>query len=214
VARIKFNVRENPQLSLLDHKEHHRIRETEAYKAARSLGLEDVVAIYFIETKGEIYVAEVAAYVEAKKPKNPGGYLAHALKSGYGVKSPEERQAAKEAKDRTRILQAKQHSQKDAERAQAMLEKRFRDHQKSRVFEIMSQLTASEIDYVREIMSFDIGIPILADRWNGIDRDIARISELPKQMQRDMNKRLYDAVLGRWGNAEDIEFEKYFKSLF
>ncbi|MGB1207650.1 MAG: replication initiation protein, partial [Paracoccaceae bacterium] len=100
VARIKFNVREDPQLSLLDHRAHSQIRQTDAYKAVRAVGLDDVVAIHFIETKGEEAVCEAVAYVREKAPKNPGGYLISALKSGYGQKTlaDRERQALSEAR--------------------------------------------------------------------------------------------------------------------
>lgn len=106
VARIKFKVAENPQMQLLDHKEHSKIRATETFKRARELGLKDVEAIYWIENKGEQYLIETIAYVEAKKPKqNPTGYLVNALKNGYGEKSPEQRQ--EEAETQKRVGEAK-----------------------------------------------------------------------------------------------------------
>ena len=113
VARIKFKVAENPQMQLLDYKEHTRIRELEVFKKAVKLGLKDVEVIYWIETKGERFVAETVAYVEDKKPeKNPTGYLVNALKRGYGEKSPEERQ--KETETAKKIEQHK--AQRDLDR--------------------------------------------------------------------------------------------------
>ena len=99
IARIKFKVSENPQMQLLDYKEHGRIRETEAFKSARSIGLKDVEGIYWVETKGERYVSEAVIYVKERNPKNPVAYLVQALKEGYGEKSPEQREKEAETEN-------------------------------------------------------------------------------------------------------------------
>ncbi len=209
VARIKFNVRQNPQLSLLDYKAHSRIRETDAYKIARKLGLEDVVAIYFIETKGEAYVAEAVAYVETKKPKNPGGYLAHTLKSGYSEKSPAERKKEAAARDRALEFKAKKEAVEAAERVQETLEARFREHQRVQVGKILKTLSEGDLAQVQAEISADIPIPSLAKRWAAIDRDIHRIADLPKMMRRAMEDRLKQSVLSRWGRAGDTDLEAF-----
>jgi len=162
VARIKFNVRQNPQLSLLDYKEHSRIRESETYKVARKLGLEDVVAIYYIETKGETYMAEAVAYVQTKRPKNPGGYLAHALKTGYGGKSPDERRIEAEALERALQFKSQKEEHDAAEQAQEALEASFRAYQDARVSEILQALSVGDLELVRSEMSRDIGVPARA----------------------------------------------------
>ncbi|MEZ5784650.1 MAG: replication initiation protein [Rhizobiaceae bacterium] len=92
VARIRFNVRENPQMSLLDHEKHSRIRQSNAYAAARELGLKDVEALHWIEAKGEAYVLDAVEYVRSKKPENPAGYLVAALRKGFGERTDAERE--------------------------------------------------------------------------------------------------------------------------
>ena len=209
VARIKFNVREDPQLSLLDHRVHSKIRETEAYKAARDMGLQDVIAIHFIETKGEAAVMEAVTYVQQKKPKNPTGYLVHALKSGYGEKTPEEREKAAAAQQRALEAQDAKQAAEDAERAHKALEGRFRAHQRARVEEILAELSADDREAVRETVSHDIPIPTVAKQWDDIDRDLARIGEMKRAGRSIIENRLHEAVLGRWGAAHDRDIELF-----
>lgn len=99
VARIKFTIRENEQLSLLDYASHKEIRATQAFADATKMGLLDVQAIHWIEARGAQYVAEAVEYVkkQGKKAKKPSSYLLNALNQGYGEKSPAEREKAVKA---------------------------------------------------------------------------------------------------------------------
>lgn len=205
VARIKFNVREDPQLSLLEYREHSKIRETDAYAAVRDIGLQDVVAIHFIETKGEEAVLEAVAYVLDKKPKNPTGYLVHALKSGYGEKTPEERERAAEAEKRAIEAQEVERAQ----RAQEALERRFRAHQEARVKAILADLSTEEREAVRQAVSEDIPIPAVAQQWDAVGRDLDRIGELKRAAKGIMLSRLKDAVLSGWGTAQDRDMARF-----
>lgn len=102
ISEIKFSVTENPQLGLLDYQEHNKIRKSDLYQQLLAYEISDAVAIYWIESKGERYVHEALDYTEAKKPeKNFAGYLADAVRKGYGQKTDAQReneaQVAKEA---------------------------------------------------------------------------------------------------------------------
>lgn len=209
VARIKFNVREDPQLSLLEYREHSKIRETEAYKAVRDIGLQDVVAIHFIETKGEAAVLEAVAYVQDKKPKNPTGYLVHALKSGYGVKTPEEREEAAQAQQRALEARDAHQAAKEEEAAEKALEARFRAHQKGRVSAILADLSQEDRQAVCDALSDDIPIPAVAKQWDDVGRDLDRIGELKRAAQGIMASRLNETVLTRWGQPVDRDIELF-----
>lgn len=210
VARIRFSVRENPQMSLLEYKAHSRMRETPACKAARDLGLTEVEAFYWIESKGETYLADAVAYVQERKPeKNPAGYLVTALKKGFGQQSPEDR--SKKEADAQRALEYK--AQRDATEAAAQevrhREVQFAAHQRRRLTSILDDLPPDDLVWVTAEISKDIAIPALAQRWAAIDQEIARLDELPKMMRRAMEDRLKSTVLSRWGRAEDTDIEAF-----
>lgn len=209
VARIRFSVRENPQLSLLDHKAHSRIRNCATYKAARALGLEDVVAIHFIETKGETYVRDALKYVRHRNPKNPGGYLAHALRSGYAEPTPEQREGAEAATARQNAIQSRQEAVQRAQAAQEALEARFAQHRAARTQTLLAALSAAERADVVDAMSADIAIPAVAREWQAMARDPARLPEARGGTRKIMGERLARAVLERWGRAEDLDIEAF-----
>ncbi len=210
VARVRFSVREDPQMSLLDHKEHNRMRQMPACKAARKLGLKEVEAFYWIESQGEEYLADAVAYVEARNPaKNPAGYLVTTLKKGFAKLSPDEKKRIEEAEQKSLEFKAKKEAVEAAERAQESLEARFREHQRVRVGKILKTLSEGDLAQVRAEISADIPIPSLAQRWAAIDQDIHRIADLPKMMRRAMEERLKQSVLSRWGKAEDTDLETF-----
>ena len=173
------------------------------------MGLQDVIAIHFIETKGEAAVLEAVAYVHDKKPKNPTGYLVHALKSGYGEKSPAERKRAAEAERLALEAQETRQAAADAEKAQNALEARFRAHQKARVKEILADMRLEDRETVREVVSADIPIPAVAKQWDDVGRDLDRVHELKRAAQGIMVSRLNDTVLMRWGTAMDRDIELF-----
>ncbi len=209
IARIKFNVRENPQLSLLDHKTHSLIRNCPTYKAARAMGLEDVVAIHFIETKGETYVAEALSYVERRNPKNPGGYLAHALRSGYGGLSEQQRGEAEEAETRRKTLQATRETTQRLQATQEALEAQFAQHRAARVRTLLAGLSGARRAEVIDAISTDIAIPSVAREWEALARDPDRLPEARKGTRKIMGDRLEDVLLARWGAAEDLDIEAF-----
>ena len=209
IARIKFNVRENPQLSLLDHHTHSKLRESDGYKALREHGIEDVLALHFVEQKGETAVLEAVAYVADKTPKNPTGYLVHTLKQGYGEKTSAEREQAAQAEERAAAAKAAREAEAERERAEHVLKERFRAHQVARTAAILADLSVDDYAWVQTTISDDIAIPAVAQKWAEVDRDIGRLNEMPKMARGIMQSRLHKVVLGKWGRQEDQDIEAF-----
>lgn len=212
VARIKFTVRANPQQSLLDHKEHARIRGTAAYQTAVAMGVEEVVVIHHIETHGEQYVAEVIDYVKAKKPKNRAAYLAHALRAGYGVKTPEERQRLAQAAIKASEARASRTAAAKQEAERKALEAEFRAHRQARTQAILASKSDRErASVVAETLQRLSG-PVMrshADAWKKLDCDPARIGELGIAARAVIGGKLAEVVLSQWGEPGDVDIEVF-----
>lgn len=208
IARIKFTVKENEQLSLLDYKDHARIRETEAYKSARECGVEDVTAVYWIETKGEQYVSEIVAYVLEKSPKNRGAYLASALKSGYGERTPAERKAEAKARELQESRAQERADREAAEQTKAELEARWIEHKFARFEAIIAERTDVELAEIGETILGAIKIPVERERWRKIGKDCRQIVA-KKSSYKTLRGYAVKEVLLRWGNPEDQDLEAF-----
>lgn len=209
VARIKFNVREDPQLSLLEYRAHSRIRETEAYKAVRELGLQDVIAVHYIETKGEAAVLEAVAYVRDKKPKNPTGYLVHALKSGYGEKTPEERRKAAEGRAKAEELKAAREAKAAAERAEEALQRRFKAHQDIRYPALLAEQGEPELERFGGIVKE--ALPqhrAFLKRWDEVGQDYRKLDS-DNMTDGGILRYVRMEALKRWGAKADHDLEAF-----
>ena len=210
VKRIKFDVQENPQMQLFEYQRQNAIRETEAYQKLVGMGLTDFQAIYAVEKKGETVALEIAAYVAARKPDNPAGYLVDALKEGWGEKSPAERQ--KEAD----LEQARKEAVAAKERAarREALESAFETHQTKRTLEIIQALTGEDKAHVTELVEAGDMVSTLAKPWrNQIDRDLSRVGELPSKLAVWVASRCKVPVLEKWGEPRDRDFEIFATSV-
>jgi len=209
VARIRFSVRENPQASLFEYAAHSKMRALPVYKDAKDLGLKDVEVFYWIEKHGDNYVEDAVAYVQPRAAENPAAYLITALKNGYGQLSPAERESAVKAQQRAIEAKAALHAQEEAEKAQEVLERRFRAHQGLRVREILADLSTEDFEAVRQAISKDIPIPAVAQQWDAIDRDLDRIDQLKRASRSIMTTRLTETVLDKWGSEVDRDIEAF-----
>ena len=212
VARIKFSVRENPQLSLLDYKEQSRMRETAAYKAAVAMGVEEVVVIHYIEAKGEHYVAEAIEYVKDKNPKNPAAYLAHAIRSGYGEKTQEERQRIAEAQTKASAIKAARAEAAQQEADRKTLELHFREHRQMRTEAILASMSDGEwssvvVDTLELLKGPYMRSHVKA--WKDLDCDPKRVSELGVVGRALVGGKLSEVVLTRWGDPADNDLEAF-----
>jgi hypothetical protein len=166
VARIKFSVKENPQMQLFKHQEHSRMRECDAYKGLRNFGLSDVEAIFWIGKKGEVSVLENLIYVKEKTPsKNPVGYLVTALKSGYGEKSPEDRKREELARKAVAKNAEARQEKVLADQTEEALKAEFSTHQKIRTAELLGAQNAVSITQLGEAVANALSLRAMCLRW-------------------------------------------------
>jgi len=85
VAEIRFRIRENPQLGILDLDDGEGMRHGPVYLRLRQLGVSDRLARQWLSTHGEAQVSLRLDYIEARpNVKSKVGYLTAALEGQYG----------------------------------------------------------------------------------------------------------------------------------
>ncbi len=105
VAEIRFLIKENPQLAMLDIDDGGAVRQGAVYKRLVSIGVSDRLARQWIAEHGEDYVLEKLSYLDGRKGVgSPVRYLSAALREDYREKAapakpdPEVIEAAAERK--------------------------------------------------------------------------------------------------------------------
>lgn len=89
VSDIRFRIRENPQLAILDLDDGEGVRHGGAYARLRALGVSDRLARQWLNAHGEDQVLEKLDYVESRKNvKSKLGYLTAALEGDFGPAEP------------------------------------------------------------------------------------------------------------------------------
>ena len=212
VARIKFSVRENPQMQLFEHKEHSRVRECEAYKKLRDFGLTDVESIYWVNKKGEVSVLENVAYVVNKAPeKSPTGYLVTTLNSSYGEKSPDERKR-EDAARKTLAKNAEAREAKAlAEQEEQTRKDDFSAYQKARATELLLQQDAAGIEELGAVVAGVLSLRAMCQRWEEVGRDPAKLDQRKGTDKLIFGGYVVAEALKLWGKPEDLENEVYKK---
>lgn len=85
VSAIRFKIKENPQLAMLDMDDGEAVRQGEIYDQLRELGVSDRLARQWIAEHGEAYVARKLEYVGRQSGvKSPVRYLSAAIRQGFG----------------------------------------------------------------------------------------------------------------------------------
>jgi Initiator Replication protein len=85
VTDIRFLIRDNPQLAILDLDDGEGVRKSAVYARLVALGASDRLARQWIAEHGEAVLAAKLSYVEGQGGvKNPVGYLASALARDFG----------------------------------------------------------------------------------------------------------------------------------
>lgn len=86
VTDIRFLIRENPQLSILDLDDGEGVRKSPVYERLMRLGASDRLARQWIAEHGEGVLAAKLDYMEGQggEVRNPVGYLTAALKKDFG----------------------------------------------------------------------------------------------------------------------------------
>ena len=85
VSEIRFRIKENPQLAILDLDDGAGARKSDVYEKLQALGVADRLARQWIAEHGEDVMLDKLAFVAGKSGvQNPVGYLSAALRDDYG----------------------------------------------------------------------------------------------------------------------------------
>ncbi|MEL6957358.1 MAG: replication initiation protein [Pseudomonadota bacterium] len=86
MSDIRFLIKENPQLAILDLDDGEGARNAPVYDRLRDMGVSDRLALQWMREHGEDYVAEKLAYVAGQGGiRNRVSYLTAALKQDFGM---------------------------------------------------------------------------------------------------------------------------------
>ena len=89
VAEIRFKIRENPQLAMLDIDDGEAVRQGGTYTRLIAVGVSDRLARQWIAEHGEDYVTEKLTYLESRDSvDSPVRYLSAALRDDYQAEAP------------------------------------------------------------------------------------------------------------------------------
>ena len=121
VTEIRFKVKENPQLAILDIDDGEGMRHGPVYARLREHGVSDRLARQWLSTHGETQVSAKLDYVEGRSNvRSKVGYLAAALDGGFGAEAEAEAAPSSARAQRLgRILEAvkaRTPTQRDADR--------------------------------------------------------------------------------------------------
>ncbi|RKS43210.1 replication initiator protein [Paracoccus pantotrophus] len=95
VTEIRFRIKENPQLAILDMDDGEGMRHGAVYARLRGLGVSDRLARQWLTAHGEEQVLEKLDYVETRKNvKSKLGYLTAALEGNFGATAERAGEAA------------------------------------------------------------------------------------------------------------------------
>lgn len=87
VAEVRFLIKENPQLAMIDIDDGNAIRQGAVYKRLVTVGVSDRLARQWIAEHGEDYVSEKLSYLDGRKGvDSPVKYLSAALRGDFREK--------------------------------------------------------------------------------------------------------------------------------
>ncbi|WP_113912933.1 replication initiation protein [Roseovarius dicentrarchi] len=121
VSELRFVIKENPQLAILDLDDGAGVRHGQVYARLRDLGVSDRLARQWLSTHGEEQVAAKIDYVgKRKNVDSMVGYLSAALAGNYGAEAaPEAKPQSPRAERLKRLLEAvaaRSPTQRDADK--------------------------------------------------------------------------------------------------
>lgn len=121
VTDIRFLIKENPQLAILDLDDGGGVRHGPVYRRLLDLGASDRLARQWINSHGEKQISAKLDYVgERKNVKNLVGYLSAALEEDFGGPEPKSANVATAKGERLRRVQqavsARTPTQRDADK--------------------------------------------------------------------------------------------------
>ncbi|MFG6083502.1 replication initiation protein [Paracoccus litorisediminis] len=121
VTEIRFRIKENPQLAILDMDDGEGVRHGAVYARLREMGVSDRLARQWLASHGEEQVQEKLDYVESRKNvKSMVGYLTAALEGNFTVMPEPEVPAPSGRAERLRrildAVKARTPTQRDADK--------------------------------------------------------------------------------------------------
>ena len=153
VSEVRFLIKENPQLAMLDIDDGEGLRQGPVYANLMELGVSDRLARQWITEHGEDYVSEKIVYLKGRGPvDSPIGYLQAALRNDYkAVSLAEPTSKAKQAAVKRREKSVAADSA-EAERAAVIEEERkARAQIMARVQEIVDSRSPTQRDADRRL---------------------------------------------------------------
>ena len=113
VVAIRFKIRQNPQLSILELDDGGGLRQGDIYQRLRALGVSDRLARQWMSEHEESYIAEKLRYVASQDGvKSPGRYLGAALAQDFKSDAPEVPMSAKTTERAEYLRRIRDHAQR------------------------------------------------------------------------------------------------------
>ncbi|MEO9631861.1 MAG: replication initiation protein [Sulfitobacter sp.] len=153
VSEIRFLIKENPQLAMLDIDDGEGLRQGPVYTALMEFGVSDRLARQWISEHGESYVSEKISYLKGRAGiDSPVGYLRAALQNDYKSEKPAAPSLRSKAAASARKAQSARSDAAEKERAQVIEEERkARAEIMARVLEIVDSRSPTQRDADRKL---------------------------------------------------------------
>ena len=148
VSEIRFKIRENPQLAMLDIDDGEAVRQGAVYRGLLAVGVSDRLARQWIAEHGEDYVAEKLTYLRGRDGvKSPVRYLSAALRDDYkGEVAAEPSPEAVQAAEARKAQAAAEVRQEDAREAEMERARRLRAGRMARIRELVADRSPTQRD--------------------------------------------------------------------
>ncbi|WP_138472566.1 replication initiation protein [Poseidonocella sp. HB161398] len=164
VTDIRFLIKENPQLAMLDIDDGEGLRQGGTYQRLRDLGVQDRLARQWIAEHGEDYVAERLDFVAGQDGvKSPLRYLSAAIREGYGGRAaPAPAAEAEDARAAAaRQLEAEARAEAEAAREGVLeAERRARAARMERIRQAVASRTPTQRDADRRLFLSRLSDPL------------------------------------------------------
>ncbi|WP_323764777.1 RepB family plasmid replication initiator protein [Marinovum sp.] len=148
VSELRFKIRENPQLAMLDIDDGEGVRQGAVYQGLLRVGVSDRLARQWIAEHGEPYVAEKLAYLQGRDGvKSPVRYLTAALRDDYKAETAHAPSAdAVKAAESRKAEADLAHQQEAAREAELDAARRTRAGRMARIRELVAARTPTQRD--------------------------------------------------------------------
>ena len=153
VSEIRFRIKENPQLAMMNIDDGEGVRQGRVYARLLEVGVSDRLARQWIAEHGEDYVSQKLDYLKGRGGvEHPVRYLSAALRDDYRAEAvPESRPEVVEADRVRRAAQSKAELEAEARGAVVAEGRRIRAAQMARVRELTGARSPTQRDADRRL---------------------------------------------------------------